>query len=149
MKAKYLFFLLIANIGLCTYQSQAQRTELPYARTTATSARPTVHPEKYRRMYQIFVYKPRKVLYGNKCATDYTQAKGFEYVPVMADPSKHHNPLGVFFHNIWAKTVITFRCGLFWSVRTRRHIEQCRKSSGDFVGAIPIAPDSITVAQNP
>ncbi|SFC28660.1 hypothetical protein SAMN05421780_104130 [Flexibacter flexilis DSM 6793] len=100
-------------------------------------------------MYQVFVYKPRKVLYGNKCASDYTQARGFEYVPVISDPTKHRNPLGVFFHNLWAKTAITFRCGLFWSVRTRRHIQQCRKSSGDFVGQIPAATDSLLFAQNP
>lgn len=131
MSVKYLFSIVFVFFWLLlnTVESHAQhdKRSLSHAR----SSRPA---KKEKRIYRLYVYKPSKVLYGNRCATNYLHKHGFEYIPVQDDPSKHRNPLFVFFHNLGVRTALTFRNGPFWSVRARKHIKQCRISSGDFVG---------------
>lgn len=133
-------FLLTLWLCLGNYAHSQERTSI-------TGYRKAVRPEKpKRKVLQIHVFNTKRVLIGNRCVAEYTLKRGFEYVSVQADPEKHRNPVLVFFQNLGTRTLLTFKIGPFWSVRTRRHINQCRKSSGDFVGELsPNLIDSLYV----
>ncbi|MEO1052351.1 MAG: hypothetical protein AAFX87_17085 [Bacteroidota bacterium] len=74
------------------------------------------------------------LLLGNKCFEDFTHRMGFEYLLQPKGSAGNRSEFGRLLHNFGTKLTILFRNGPFWKFKLNKQREECRRSSGDFVG---------------
>jgi hypothetical protein len=93
---------------------------------------PPKPPKQYFRI--IYVENSTEWLIGNPCVTQYTAERGFMLAPYTDFPKRNPSEIKVWYENLPTKWSLFFRYGPFWKSKLRNRVEQCRKSSGDFVG---------------
>lgn len=129
--------LLLAWVSGTATAQERRRSKKRYPEQTANTSHQSTDKARAQarqgRMLRIFKRDPSKVLHGNRCVSEYTQAMGFEYVILTADDSGDAD-LNSFFTNVGNGVVLMFRHGPFWSCKVRKRIRQCRLGTGDFVG---------------
>lgn len=91
-------------------------------------------PKGKRHYMTIIKTDTKNILYGNKCFEDFTRQLGFVYEVQIKGQAGGLNGFTRFWHNAGTKTALFFTAGPWWKLRVNNRREECRTSSGDFVG---------------
>jgi hypothetical protein len=82
----------------------------------------------------IFTYEPNEYLVGNPCAREYMLERGYLYISKDDYPNRDIDEVRMWFKIKKAEWKVFWRNGPGWKNRLRKHLKQCKSSSGDFVG---------------
>lgn len=125
----------IVLVGIASIH--AQQVDIPSTSTTDVDAKidkKKERPEGTRHYMTIIKKDTKNILYGNKCFEDYTRQLGFLYEVQMKGHAGSMNGFTRFWHNAVTKTALCFKAGPWWKLRVNKRRDECRTSSGDFVG---------------
>jgi len=59
---------------------------------------------------------------------------GFMYLAVPPGQAENYDGITRWFHNFGVKCLMVFRHGIFWKAKVNKKFQECKYSSGDFVG---------------
>jgi hypothetical protein len=82
----------------------------------------------------LYTDEPRKYLLGNLCSREYMLQNGFLYVSVEDFPNRDVSDFKLWRANKRSEWKIFWRLGPGWKRKLNNQLEQCKNSSGDFVG---------------
>ncbi|MFY8033978.1 MAG: hypothetical protein ACOVMN_05630 [Flexibacteraceae bacterium] len=82
----------------------------------------------------IYTYKPNDYLVGSPCAREYMLERGYLYISKDDHPNRDIDEVKMWFIIKRAEWKVFWRNGPGWKKRLRKHLKQCKASSGDFVG---------------
>ena len=82
----------------------------------------------------LYTDEPSRYLLGNICSREFMLQNGYLYVSVEDFPSKDISEFKLWLANKRSEWKIFWKLGPGWKRKLNHQIEQCKNSSGDFVG---------------
>lgn len=139
MRRFFLSFSLALILMISTYANKVFAQEnKEYFPTPNTQIDATPDPKKQgqkeKRIRFIITNDTKNTLTGNRCFEDITTGMGFQYLAVPKGQPPNKNGFSRWRHNFGVKFMMVLKNGPFWKTKVNKKYDECKFSSGDFVG---------------
>lgn len=135
MRARGVFFmsLFLFLLAFLPHSSSFAQTGKKNSPPETSTTNPNVHHKikKKKQLLEIYRDRGKWILYGNKCADDFTKEYGFKYV-IISDNRKLN--AGEVLHNFFTNFKLTFKNGPFWKIKLKKKLKECRSRTADEMG---------------
>jgi hypothetical protein len=133
MKIVFHIFILFFLQFSCFAQAKQEKIYDSFDGGKLLPKPPPVSMNKQKTILKILKYDNRGLMHGNPCVAEETAKLGFEYLIVCNKDYKDAKPLYVFFYNLGTRIKLTLKNGPGWSIRLKKKIKACKRSTADFV----------------